>query len=219
MTITKTSGANVRSSHGSVPFSLPPGGAAWARVTAAGYWIVEGSGLCASAADLAALAASVANVGIHLLSPQATTSGTFKDFAIPAGAKRVTIMFDGVRKDSASDLLVQIGPSGGVETTSYTAESSYGGSVNSYVNGTTYTTGFGITVPAAGDIVNGHMVLEKSKDHVWLSSHALGRSDAPYWVGGGGRKALAGELAIVRITSVSGTANLNLGEANVSWQA
>jgi|GEM_PF-3062604 len=60
MTITKTSGANVRSSQGSVPFTLPPGGAAWARVTAAGYWIVEGSGLGPSAADVAAISDSVA---------------------------------------------------------------------------------------------------------------------------------------------------------------
>jgi hypothetical protein len=47
--ISKTSGATAYSAHGAVPLTLPPYGAAWARVTAAGVWLVEGSGLAAAA--------------------------------------------------------------------------------------------------------------------------------------------------------------------------
>lgn len=59
MTITKTSGATVYSAQGTTPFTLPPKGRARASVTSAGVWVVDGTGLCASASDLAAKQAAI----------------------------------------------------------------------------------------------------------------------------------------------------------------
>jgi len=51
---------------------------------------------------------------------QASTSGTSIDFtSIPSGVKRITVMFSGVSTNGTSLIQVQIGDSGGIETTSY----------------------------------------------------------------------------------------------------
>jgi hypothetical protein len=51
---------------------------------------------------------------------KASTSGTFVDFTnIPSWVKRITLMFDGVSTNSTSPIQVQIGDSGGIETSGY----------------------------------------------------------------------------------------------------
>jgi len=61
----------------------------------------------------------ISNV-ITLGTPQATTSGTAKSFtSIPSGTKRITISFAGVSTDGTEELMVQIGDSGGLETSGY----------------------------------------------------------------------------------------------------
>jgi hypothetical protein len=53
---------------------------------------------------------------------QATTSGTSKDFTdIPSWVKKITVVFSGVSLSGTAQLLVQLGTSGGLQTTSYTA--------------------------------------------------------------------------------------------------
>ena len=56
---------------------------------------------------------------------QNSTSGTSIDFTnIPSWVKRITLMFNGVSTSGTSNYLIQIGDSGGVATTGYTAASS-----------------------------------------------------------------------------------------------
>ena len=51
----------------------------------------------------------------------ATTSGTAIDFTgIPAGVKRITVMFNGVSTNGTSNYLLQLG-SGSVQTTGYSS--------------------------------------------------------------------------------------------------
>jgi len=57
---------------------------------------------------------------ISELTTQATTSGTTKNFAISAGAKRIKIIFDLVSMSGASTAVeVQLGDAGGLETSGY----------------------------------------------------------------------------------------------------
>src|SRR3990172_6259162 len=57
---------------------------------------------------------------ITAMTAQATTSGTSFDFTgIPGGTKRITVMLDRVSLSGTDALLVQIGDSGGIETTGY----------------------------------------------------------------------------------------------------
>lgn len=53
-------------------------------------------------------------------SEQATTSGIAVDFTgVSSTANCITVAFEGVSLSGTDDLLVQIGDSGGVETTGY----------------------------------------------------------------------------------------------------
>jgi len=75
---------------------------------------------------------------------QASTSGTSIDFTgIPSWVKRITVMFNGVSTNGTSNKQIQLGDSGGFETTGY-----LGASVQltdaASVNAATITTGFGI---------------------------------------------------------------------------
>jgi len=80
-----------------------------------------------------------------------TASGTSIDFTgIPSWVKRITVMFDGVSVSGTSRVMVQLGDSGGVETTGYT------GAIN---EGVTFTTGFLLAGTAAADTRTGMMII------------------------------------------------------------
>jgi len=50
----------------------------------------------------------------------ASTSNTSIDFtSIPAGVRRITVMFDAVSTSGTSNWLIQLGDSGGIENTGY----------------------------------------------------------------------------------------------------
>jgi hypothetical protein len=54
---------------------------------------------------------------------QATTSGTSKDFTgIPSWAKRITLVLQGVSLSASAGLLLQLGDSGGIETSGYASQ-------------------------------------------------------------------------------------------------
>ena len=67
-------------------------------------------------ASMSSMASSVITSGTSV----ASTSGTYIDFtSIPSWAKRIVILINGVSTSGSSPLLIQAGPSGGVDTTSY----------------------------------------------------------------------------------------------------
>ena len=77
-------------------------------------------------ADLAVTPEKMAQK-LTLATAQNTTSGTAIDFTgIPSWAKQITIAFDGVSTTGVNGYLVQIGTSGGIETTGYAS----GGALN-----------------------------------------------------------------------------------------
>ena len=64
-------------------------------------------------------------LGITLATEQASTSGTTIDFtSIPAGTRRITIMLADVTRSGTSNILVQLGDAGGIETSGYSNVSS-----------------------------------------------------------------------------------------------
>lgn len=150
---------------------------------------------------------------VTLLTAVATTSGTSKNFNIPAGAKEITISFAGVSLSGTSDLLVQLGDAGGFETTGYVSISA------SSAAESTSTAGFVMRVAAAGNLAYGHMFLSlvDPATFQWVSSHAA-RVAATAALSGGGDKTLTAELTQVRITTVNGTDTFDAGVANVSYK-
>jgi hypothetical protein len=149
---------------------------------------------------------------------QASTSGTSIDFTgIPSWVKRITVMFNGVSTNGTSNKQIQLGDSGGFETTGY-----LGASVQltdaASVNAATITTGFGIRSPLAADTINGAVVITNLTSNTWVAQGALTDSSrgAGYLVGGA--KALSDVLTQVRITTVNGTDAFDAGSINILYE-
>lgn len=161
-----------------------------------------------------AIAALETSGGATLGTPQATTSGTYKDFTIAAGAKQVTLSISGFSTNGTSNYLVQLGDAGGIEATGYAAGCS---SLSTGVGTTSFTTGFGITNGSgAGNIHQGSLVLTvvDSSTNTWIAQGTSVNTDSTRTYVSSGSKSLSGELTTVRITTVNGTDTLDGGKAN-----
>lgn len=157
-------------------------------------------------------------LGPVLGSVSATTSGTTIDYTnIPSWVRRITIMLAGVSTSGTSEIMIQIGDSGGVETTSYIG-------ATSTMSGTTiagsdnYSTGFLFTAATAAEsIVEGIMtlILLNPATNTWTCMVAGGNSNANATHVGGGYKALSGTLDRIRLTTINGTDTFDAGSINI----
>lgn len=149
--------------------------------------------------------------GFTFQSAQATTSGTAFDFtSIPSTATEIVVRFDNVSVDGGvSDFLVQIGDSGGLETTGYDSQ----GALNT--SNATSTAGFIISSGGASADHSGHLRLVHEGSNVWSSSHQF--SSAGGISAGGGIKTLSGTLDRLRLTRTS-TNSFDNGSVNVGYR-
>jgi len=159
---------------------------------------------------------SGAVLGITSGTAVASTSGTSVDFtSIPSWVKRVTVMFNVVSTNGASDYLVQIG-SGSPTTSGYAGSSSV---ITTGVGTRNFTTGFGIyNNIAAGTIFSGAMTIMTMGSNLWVSSGAFGMSGSIGTMPTGGSVTLGGTLDRVRITTVNGTDTFDAGSINIMYE-
>jgi len=150
----------------------------------------------------------------------ASTSGTSIDFtSIPSWAKRITVMLAGVSTNGSSAIQIQVGDSGGVETTGYLGAGGY--IIN---NGATFvatfTSGFAITsAVSAASIYHGSMTITLLGSNAWVANGAFARSDAALVQNfGQGSKTLSDTLDRIRITTVNGTDTFDAGSINIMWE-
>lgn len=166
------------------------------------------------AASAAAAAAAIAP--IQLQTAVASTSGTSIDWDIPAGAKRITIHFDGVSTSGTSKPMVQIGPSGGVETSGYISTASLQGS-----NDLAIAAGFALVFNhSATEVYYGRICFELGfpATNEWNILGMLRRVSGIDNTGYGGTKPLAGELRKIRLTTEGGSETFDAGQVNISWE-
>jgi hypothetical protein len=162
-----------------------------------------------------------ANTYITVAPMQATTSGTSKDFTgIPAGIKKITVSLNGVSVSGTSIMQIQLGDSGGVETTGYTGMVSGGNAASTASN---LSAGFlvGGTGVAAG-VIHGTLVLTlvDNATNLWSGIGIFGNSDTatgPCAVVAGS-KATSAVLDRVRVTTVNGTDTFDLGNVGCTWE-
>ena len=155
--------------------------------------------------------AAAAATGPTLLTEQATTSGTTKDFTVPAGINRFTVMLDGVSNNNTTGSLgVQLGDAGGVETTGYVSRyAADAGSPSAKA-----TDRFILYEQVAnGDLQSGTVIFSRMSGNKWVSSGVL-NGDADILMSSG-IKTLSDELTTVRIIS---SATFDAGNVNVSWE-
>jgi hypothetical protein len=151
---------------------------------------------------------------------KASTSGTFIDFTgIPSWVKRITVMFNGVSTNGTSNLLIQLGDSGGIENTGYGSSCAYTGTA---IDGSTSTTGFLTAFAVSGSTqIGGTSVLCLVSGNTWISTGTFiyNISSPSNFVGvSGGAKTLSATLDRVRITTVNGTDTFDLGSINILYE-
>lgn len=160
------------------------------------------------------LVSELAQAMLVLGTEQASTAGTAINFtSIPAWVKRITINFVGVSTNGTSEIIVQIGDSGGLETSNYLGAAADIGGTR-----TNFTTGYGLTSGnAAGAVYHGTVTiaLEDSANFTWVATGILARSDGPSVTVGGGSKSLSAALTSATITMVNGTDAFDAGAINV----
>ena len=151
----------------------------------------------------------------------ASTSGTSIDFTgIPSWVKRVTVMFSGVSTNGISEVILQIGDSGGIETSGYTgslAQMQNAGNPSVYNFSTSIRTD-GATNSAA--VRHGAITISliDQSSNLWAFAGCIGRSDSTLCSCLGGNKSLSDTLTQVRITTVNGTDTFDAGTINIMWE-
>jgi hypothetical protein len=149
-----------------------------------------------------------------------TTSGTEHDFTgIPAGTRKITMGLAGVSTDGTTPLLVQIGDSGGFETTGYNS-SGCSASDGASWNVTVDTTGFRLQDSSvAASTLHGELTLTlvDSSTNTWVAKYNGARSTAVFDLGAGS-KALSGELTQIRLTTVGGAGTFDAGSVNILYE-
>ena len=140
-----------------------------------------------------------------------TASGTAVNFtSIPSWVKRITIPINGLSLDGTGNTLVQLGDSGGLETTGYT-----GYAFNSTFAGTTLSTGFQLDGRAAGNLLYGTAFLHLVTGNTWAFSFA-GINSVPNTIICSGFKTLSGTLD--RLSLVTSAGNFDAGTINIIYE-
>ena len=155
-------------------------------------------------------------VGPTISTVQSTSSGTAISFTgIPTWTKRITAVFDGISSNDSSNPRIQIGDSGGYQTSSYLASSGFGATM------AIDTGGFPISpVTASSSIFSGiaTLCLMDSATNLWGFSSNVGYSNAAGVSVGGGSKALPLTLDRLRLTAVNGTDTFDAGSINILYE-
>ena len=152
---------------------------------------------------------------LTLSTAQASTSGTSIDFtSIPSWAKSISIIFSGVSTNGSSNVLIQLGDSGGFETTGY-----LGASYSPISGNVNFTSGVGVNMfNGATCIVHGLVSLQNLTGNTWVASGVLSRSDAAAVGSTAGSKTLSAALTQIRITTVNGTDTFDAGSINIMYE-
>jgi hypothetical protein len=159
------------------------------------------------------------NVNMRLGASVASTSGTAIDFTgIPAWAKRITVMFNGVSLSGTSLFLVQLGDAGGVENTGYLSSSLRANNSNVATSATS-SAGFLFGAdPLAASTHSGQMIITLLGSNTWVSQQAGASSSNALAFAGGGGKTLSDTLDRIRITTVNGTDTFDAGSINIMYE-
>jgi hypothetical protein len=172
------------------------------------------------AVNLAAVGSNATSTGTLLTAAtaQASTSGTSINFTdIPSWVKRITVVLSGVSTNGTSNSpLVQLGDSGGIETSGYGGYVAYlGPSTASTGNSIGFLLNFGVNA-AVG--TSGIVTLCNITGQTWVMAYTGTYDNTAYILVGSGAKTLSATLDRVRITTVNGTDAFDAGTINILYE-
>jgi len=147
----------------------------------------------------------------------ASTSGTSIDFtSIPSWVKRVTVVFSSVSTNGSSNLQIQLGDSGGIETNDYLGSIS---TLDAAVVSANYTNGFLVTNgTGATNSLHGAITISNISSNTFVANGIIAKSESAGTRTIAGSKALSATLDRVRITTVNGTDTFDAGSINILYE-
>ena len=147
----------------------------------------------------------------------ASTSGTSIDFnSIPAWVKRITVMFNAVSTNGASNRLIQIGTGGVATTSGYVSATSL---LYTSVSVTTSTAGFIVFGDSSPYQTIGAYTISNISGNIWiLAGNAVNTQTTSFATSSAGNVTLSGVLNMVRITTVNGTDTFDAGSVNILYE-
>jgi hypothetical protein len=162
--------------------------------------------------------ATVPGAGSQLVSGTAQTAPPatpeYFDFTgIPSWVKRVTVMFNGVSTNGTSQIIVQLGDAGGVETTGYQSSSSNTADVVTSTAGIVFCDG---SATAAATLYTGVLTFVLITTNTWVADGSGGSTANNGSISGG--KTLSGTLDRVRITTAGGVNTFDAGTVNILYE-
>ncbi len=185
------------------------------------------------------LSTSLSSAGISILNPAnlsipaaatgitnatlVSLTGTSLDFTgIPSWAKRVNVMVINARTDGTNSLIIQVGDSGGIETSGYAGTVHRITSFTSFV-GTQLSAGFTFDLnPVAGDPVSGMIMIQLANPttHTWVAHGLTGTTVASFktTMCAGHTALTGGPLDRIRITSTPAGDTWAAGVAVISYE-
>ena len=147
---------------------------------------------------------------------QTTTSGTSKDFNIPAWARRIRVVMNGVSLSGTALIRFRLGTSGGIVNTGYLGAGSVIAATCATVS---QTAGFDIynSAPAAAELYTGAMDISllDAAANIWVAHGVFTQTAVARTFTTAGQITLASALTTLRITTSNGTDTLDLGSVNV----
>lgn len=148
-----------------------------------------------------------------------TLSGSSVDFTgIPAAARRVTVMLNGLSTNGTNIPSIQLGNAGGIETSGYIGATGVlipaGSQAANFSTGVLFGASWGAAAVLQGAIT---FDLMDSDTNLWVISGVAGRSDSTILHFFGGSKILSQPLTQVRLTT-NGANIFDAGTASASWE-
>jgi hypothetical protein len=144
-----------------------------------------------------------------------SSSNTVLDFeTIPSWVKRITVMLNGVSTSGTSNVLFQLGDSGGFESTGYNSTSL---SAATTVSTSNSTAGFLLFANVATDARSGVLLLAQISGNTWIASGTFKVSTATNCFVAGD-KTLSDALTQIRLTTVNGTDTFDAGSVNIMYE-
>ena len=154
------------------------------------------------------VADNVGSGSLAAVTPGGSTEANFT--GIPADVRQVTVMFDELSMSGSNDLLIQLGDSGGIETSGYISRSLWS-------NASESTSGMIVRGQNAADKWTGSMTFTRvHTTNKFIQSHTVIDPDQNEQRIGAGSKTLSGELTQLKVKP-SGSNTFDGGSVSIAW--
>jgi hypothetical protein len=147
-----------------------------------------------------------------------TASGTSVDFTgIPSWVRRITVAINGVSTNGTSSVQIQLGDSGGIETSGYVGGAfAVTGPADCGV--ASYTTGFALIGVTAAETRHGAVILVNPQGNDWLAIGNTFNSGTGHAGCTQGEKTTSATLDRIRLTTINGTDTFDAGSVNIIYE-